>query len=241
MYNIEFYNFGEKIKKIRKLKNMTTKELASLIGKSEFTVYKYESNEIMPDHITVLEICNALEISHDELMGLERIEEAKETAYNPFEVESLYLYYLGFNRLAEFRIDIKPENGFQKVYFNVIDKDSKEYRIFYIGSIEANQEIAFINMKNYYTVNKRFEKVSIMVNMNYAKDDKNMGVIFATKQDTSIPIIKKCIFSKSQIITEVEKEQIIERLKITEKELENIKNNNMWLVDYPNNTGFAGV
>lgn len=237
MYNIDFYNLGEKIRKIRKAKKISIKEFANKIGKSENTVYKYERNEIMPDHKTVLEICNVLEVSHDDLIEVEKIEENKETSNNPFPVNELYIYYIGFKRMAEFKLEIHAENGFQKVYF--INPKSRD--IFFVGTIEANQEIAFISMKNYYAINKRFEKVLIMINLQYSSDNKNMGILIGTKEDVYTPVIKKCILLKHRLETEEDKNKTFERLKLTNEELKQIEKDNFWYPNYSNESDFESV
>ena len=108
---------------------------------------------------------------------------------------------------------------------------------FFVGSIEANQDIAFITMKNFYAVNKRFEKVMIMVNMSYASDNKRMGIIVGTKEDNYVPVMKKCIILNDKA-KDNEKDEIRERLKLTDKEQKEILENNFWYVDFSNKTNY---
>ena len=63
MYNLEAYRIGDMIKKTRQAKNISVEELARRISKTKTTIYKYERNEVLPDAITVFEICNALPTS----------------------------------------------------------------------------------------------------------------------------------------------------------------------------------
>lgn len=233
MYNLNSYKFGELFRKTRKAKNISIAELANKLNKTTTTIYKYERNEILPDIYTVLEICNILNINFDDLTNKQKTEENVETSCNPFPVNELYMYYLGFGNLAEFKLKIETENGFQKVYFVNPINDT----IFFVGSIEANQDIAFITMKNFYAVNKRFEKVMIMINMSYASDNKHMGVIVGTKEDKYVPVMKKCIILNSKI-PDSEKEDIKKRLCLTEDEKHEILEQHFWYVDYSNRTDF---
>jgi len=63
-------NIGETIKAIRKHRNLTQKDLAKLINKSEITVRKYESGQITLNTDTLHKIANALDINHIELLKL---------------------------------------------------------------------------------------------------------------------------------------------------------------------------
>lgn len=237
MYNLESYKFGELFRKARKAKNISVTELAKQIGKTNTTIYKYERNEILPDLITVLEICNSLDINFDDLANKEKIEENIETSCNPFSVNELYMYYLGFGDIAEFKLKIESENGFQKVYFMNPLND----KIFFVGTIEANQDIAFITMKNFFAINKRFEKVMIMINMKYASDNRHMGVIVGTKEEYYIPVMKKCLIVNNKIINIEDKEKIKQRLKLKDDEKQQILKDNYWYVDFNNKTDFTSI
>ena len=58
--------------------------------------------------------------------------------------------------------------------------------------------------------------------MNHSSDDIKMGVICGEKDNTYAPVVKKiCIVKQS--LNENEKKEIISRLEITQKEIEQIK------------------
>jgi transcriptional regulator with XRE-family HTH domain len=237
MYNLDSYKFGELFRKARKSKGISVKEIADKINKTETTVYKYERNVLMPDLKTVLEICNVLDVGFDDLASVKKVEETKEHSNNPFSVDKLYVYYIGFtNNLVFFELEIKSEGGFQRVYF----KHSETGLIYYVGTLESSQDIAYINMKNYYATNKRFEKVEIILNLKYASDDRYMGLINGTYDDTNQPLTKKCMITKNVINVSDKKEiaNIKDRLKITEIELKNIKETNSWTMDVTNKTDY---
>lgn len=237
MYNLESYNFGEQLRKARKSKKISIKEIASKLNKTETTIYKYERNFLMPDLLTVLELCNILDVGFDDLTSKKRIEENRENSNNPFPVDTIYVYYIGYkNNLICFELEIKSEGGFQRVYFKNIENNS----ILYVGTIESSQDIAYIYMKNYYATNKRFEKVEIVINLKYASDERYMGMINGTYDETNQPLIKKCIILKKQINPNDDKEieELKERLRVTEEEYKTISQRQSWIMDTTNKTDY---
>lgn len=235
MYNLDAYKIGKMIRQARKTKGMTVEELAEKICKSSTTVYKYERDEVAPDLITTLEICNVLGLDINDLTVKDRIEVNRETSVNPFTTDILYMYYLGFGSLAEYRLKITPENGVMKVDF-LLSND----QVYYTGTIESNSDIAFISLKNYYAVNQCFEKVQLTINMKFSIDSMNMGVYLALREDVNLPVVKKFVLSKRKI-KEEEKEDVMKRLNLTESERAHLLKNGFWYPDISNNTGFKGV
>ena len=67
MYLIEKNTLGETLREYRKINDMTLQEVGDKIFKSKVTVCKYESNEILPDFYTLLELCNTYNISINDL------------------------------------------------------------------------------------------------------------------------------------------------------------------------------
>ena len=233
MYSLEMYKIGKFIRESRKSKNMTIEELAKIINKSRTTTYKYERDEVIPDFITVLEICNALGIDINDLAVRDKIEVNRETSINPFNTDVVYMYYWGFGKVYEFRLKITPENGFMRVDFLLADD-----QIYYTGTIESNSDLAFINFKNYYAVNKCFEKFQLTINMKYSSDGMNAGVYLGLREELNTPVIKKFLISRKKL-SEEEKEKIVNRLMLTDEEKANILKNNCWYPDISNTTGFA--
>ena len=235
MYNLDSYKIGKMIREARKSKGLSVEELANKICKSITTMYKYERDEVIPDLVTILEICNVLELDINDLTIQDRIEVNRETSINPFPTDTLYIYYLGFGSLAEYRLKITPENGVMKVEFLLSDN-----QIYYVGTIESNSDLAFISLKNYYAVNQCFEKLLITINMKFCVDGMNTGVILALREEVNQPVIKKIILSRKKI-NENEKDEIIKRLNLTESEKANLLKNGYWYPDISNNSGFKGV
>lgn len=69
-------NIGENIKKARIKKGLTQKDFANLIGKAPNTITQIESEIGTKKYLQLKEICQALNVSADEILGLE-----KETKY----------------------------------------------------------------------------------------------------------------------------------------------------------------
>ena len=62
-----------RIRELRKQKNMTMKELGKLVGVSESTISLYENDKHEPDLITLGRIADALDVTVDELLGREPV------------------------------------------------------------------------------------------------------------------------------------------------------------------------
>ena len=78
MYNLDSYKIGKMIREARKSKGLSVEELANKICKSITTMYKYERDEVIPDLVTILEICNVLELDINDLTIQDRIEVNRE-------------------------------------------------------------------------------------------------------------------------------------------------------------------
>ena len=66
---------GQFIKAIRKEKNLTQREVAERLGISEKTVSKWETGNGLPEVSLMLPLCELLEISGNELLSGERLDE----------------------------------------------------------------------------------------------------------------------------------------------------------------------
>lgn len=231
MYDLATYRFGEILKRARKAKNMTIEELGDKIGKTASTVYKYERDEVETNLYTVIEICNVLNIDINEFVDKESIEVEKSVSQNPFGTDKLYLYYIGFEDIILFELEIVEENGYQKVYF----RNRSDNKILYVGIIEeSNYDIAFITLKNYYVTNKKFEKVQIVVNLKYAADNRYMAMLTGIQESTNLPIVKKCILCPELITTKNEINETYKRLLFTETEKEKLNEKNSLVIHFDN-------
>lgn len=66
-------SIGGFIQQLRKEKDMTQKELAEIIGMSDKTISKWESGNSLPDTSVLVSLCEALDVSVNELLSSERI------------------------------------------------------------------------------------------------------------------------------------------------------------------------
>ena len=66
---------GAFISELRKEKNMTQKELAQKLGITDRAISKWENGRGMPEVSLMKPLCEALDISINELLGGERIEQ----------------------------------------------------------------------------------------------------------------------------------------------------------------------
>ncbi len=62
-------DIGQKIKKIRKEKNITQRELGERMGVSQQQIAQYENGKLKPKLETICRIADALEISHNTLFN----------------------------------------------------------------------------------------------------------------------------------------------------------------------------
>ena len=100
MYDIDILTLGKKVKDYRKARGISIEELGNAIGKSKSTVNRYETGEIVMDIITVLEICNTLNIDINDICDLNVQNVKKEETINPFNTNLLYLYYISKNGIV---------------------------------------------------------------------------------------------------------------------------------------------
>ena len=147
MYEIDIINLGNKIKEYRKARNLSIQDLGDIIGKSKTTVNRYETGEIIPDIITVMEICNTLGIDLNDICDKDVHSLEKDVYNNPFDSDLLYLYYISINGVVISSIEIKKN----KYINNILMKNGltgKTYKQEYTGILESNYNTAFICLTN---------------------------------------------------------------------------------------------
>lgn len=145
------------------------------------------------------------------------------------------MYYIdNTDKLYEMTLEIKAEDGIMKVYFKV---PSLNCKIFFVGSIEANFDVAFIMLKNYGSANNHFEKVMMFINMTHSSDDIKMGIICGEKDNTYVPVVKKICIVKQKLNSN-EKDNIKKRLEITKSKIEQIQKDGYWYPDISNKAGY---
>lgn len=65
-------DFGRKLRELRKQKNLTQKELASLIGVKNSIISFYEVGERIPSPEILIKLASALHVTADYLLGIEK-------------------------------------------------------------------------------------------------------------------------------------------------------------------------
>lgn len=103
--------FGEKIKRIRKKKNLTQEQLAELIDISPRNLSKIEVGECFVKAETLEKLLKALDISTEELFANEHIKESEE------------LLNLIYNILDKIKNDRKKLEKIYKISKFLIDED----------------------------------------------------------------------------------------------------------------------
>ena len=68
-------NFNEKLRQARKAKGITQEDLADEIGSHPASVSNYETGRSMPSTLTLIDLCEVLDVSADWLLGLKDCEE----------------------------------------------------------------------------------------------------------------------------------------------------------------------
>ena len=92
-------SIGLRIKEARLARNMKQEELAERIGaKSPSAVSTWESGRAKPDCVTLLKICNVLEVSADQLLGYRSAAEVPNLT--EWEIIKKYRYIDEFGKKA---------------------------------------------------------------------------------------------------------------------------------------------
>lgn len=234
MYNLDINKFGSNLKLYRISRNQTLEALGEKIHKTKATISKYEKGEIIPDVLTILEICNALNISLSQLIP-QNNNTQKIIGKNPFKTNVVYMYYYTEDRLITSILEITENtNEFKVKYFNGI-KDIKKYAdnssYKYEGILQCDKTVGYINLVNLDSQNIQLEKLQISFNIPWSKkfDITNFYILGLTPN--SIPIVKKGILSVAPIN---DFKNLKDDLKISKDELTKIEHDNGWILENKN-------
>lgn len=237
MYELNKDIFAANIKFYRKSRNIMMKQLGEIIGKTKATVAKYENGEIIPDILTVLEICNALDISISQLIPTNKV--IYNNCYNPFLTDNIYMYYYTGNLLITSVMEIMEENNEIKVkYYNgvkEIEKYAENSAYSYEGKLICDKSIGYIELFNTTTNNTVFEKIQISFFITWATKFEMTKFFIMGLTPNANPVIKKGILS-TKPITNFKNFQ--DDLTITDEEIKNIKKSNNWVLDNKNYNHF---
>lgn len=234
MYNLDINKFGLNLKQYRISRNLTLEALGEKIHKTKATISKYEKGEIIPDILTILEICNTLNISISQLIP-QNNNTQKSLSKNPFKTDLVYMYYYTEDRLITSIIEIIEDNNNLKVkYFNGI-KDIKKYAddlsYNYEGILQCDKTVGYINLINKDSENIQLERIQISFNIPWSKKFDITNFYILALSPNSVPIVKKGILSIFPINNF---DNFKNDLIISNDELNKIQHNNGWILENKN-------
>ena len=224
--------FGNRIKEIRKSKGLSTENLAMMINKSQSIVSRYESGAVLPDAETITILCDALEITENDLFNSSDKISNKDMSMNPFGVKTLYLYYRAYNKSKDkffrgkFKLAIREKDNICKV--DMIDY--KTDKIYLSGHILADSNIAIFLLENYKPVSPRLEVTEIILNISDCMDRLMFGTLTSTNGNY-VPSIRKCMISKEDVEYD---DRIEELLQISDKDKDVLLKENILYIDIEN-------
>lgn len=64
--------FGERLRKFRKQKSMTQKQIGERIDMSNATISSWEDGTKTPNVLSIIALCEAFDLSLDDLVGLKK-------------------------------------------------------------------------------------------------------------------------------------------------------------------------
>ncbi|MBP3463278.1 MAG: helix-turn-helix transcriptional regulator [Clostridia bacterium] len=227
--------FGEKLRNVRKSKGLSLENIGKAIGKNATTVGRYESGEILPDAEQIYLLCNELEISESELFNRSKIQNI-ENSKNPFEVNTLFLYYIAYFPKTDrydkgkFKLTITEKEDMCQVDM----VDYKTNKIYLSGYVLADSNIAVFVLENYKPNNLRLEITEIILNIARGTNELMLGSLHCTNGNY-VPSNRKCIISKKDLEFS---DDMLEKLKITKSELDELNEKNILYLDVINKYDF---
>lgn len=229
-------DFGENIRKFRRIKGLSQENLAMAIGKTPATVARYETGEITPSAEQIYMICNELDIYEYQLFNSTKKINNTDTIVNPFNTDVLYLYYISYYPKskkydkAKFKLKLTEKPDICKVDF----MDYKTDYIYLSGYLQADHHMAVFVFENYKENNLRFELSHLIVNIVDGTNKLMLGTFHCTNGEY-VPSIRKCLISKEDLEFT---DELLDKLKITDIEKEQLDNNNILYLDITNTYDF---
>lgn len=227
--------FGEKLRNARRSKGLSLENVGKAIGKNATTLGRYESGEILPDAEQIYLLCNELEVSESELFNRSKIQNL-ENSKNPFEVNTLFLYYIAYFPKTDrydkgkFKLTITEKEDMCQVDM----VDYKTDKIYLSGYVLADSNIAVFVLENYKPNNLRLEITEIILNIARGTNELMLGSLHCTNGNY-VPSNRKCIISKKDLDFS---DDMLEKLKITKSELDELNEKNILYLDVINKYDF---
>lgn len=236
MSNFDKKEFGKNIRKFRKSRGLSQENLAIAIHKTPATIARYENGEITPNAEQIYLICNELGIYEYELFNSTKKINNIENNINPFNTDTLYLYYIAYYPKSKrygkgkFRLKLYQKPDLCKVDF----MDYKGNHIYLSGYLQADHHIAVFVFENYKENNLRFELSHLIVNIVDGTNKLMLGTFHCTNGEY-VPSIRKCILSKKDIDFT---DELLEKLKITDSEKESLNKHDILYLDITDTYAF---
>lgn len=226
MYDTNMQNLGKKIKYFRKSKNISAEKLGKIIGKSKTTINRYENNDILPDILTIIEICNALNIDLNDICDVSLHNINKDANVNPFTSDILYLYYISKNGIIISSIEI-TETQYTNYVLMKNGLNSNGYKQEYTGVLESNYNTAFICLANAIN-NPGLDKFQVEIDLHSKINNMYYGMFLGISDNTHKPTARKCILT-DKLITSMEKlYNLFEELRITMEDSQDMLETKYW-------------
>lgn len=226
---------GKNIKLYRKAKGYTLDQFSECINKSKSTLSKYENGSIVIDIVTLMEICDALDISINQLIRYKPAARAKkDLAYGRnsfFNVDVLYLYFFDGrnNKLVKGMMHLDRnigENTTEPIlYMNIPDFENyTKCEHLYYGKLDEFDSVSTIIFENQ---NSDIEKLMVSIINPIHIATTTVALVAGISSYPIMPIAFKCMLSKEPL---AEDDPDVESLKITKEDIRHIKRLNMFLV-----------
>lgn len=185
-------SLGAKIKKLRKTKKMTQKELADIIGVKTITIRKYESDEREPKIEVLEKIASALDTNIWELLDTQNNtnihvdENDKPTFFIDSHVEDVKSKFDDINSLYEAEIEFISNPIIQKTFnYSYSDLSKYNYDKLLVDAIEAALYKTIKDINKHITNGDLFDGIN-----SWISKDSPLLEIFA-KDENYISISKK--------------------------------------------------
>ena len=191
MYDIENINIGKSLRMFRKINRLTLAEVALQLNKTKATISKYERNEIIPDAITLLKLCNILSISLSEIFPIN-----EHFCDIPFNKE-LYLYYFNGKKIVSCKIDIFVNNYKYKAKLYSCNKNQLE---FYLeGNVEYVDSVIYILFDCSINIKSKIHFSQVIINTTFNKNFNGFDCLIIDITGNYTPVVNTGIAFKNSI------------------------------------------
>lgn len=185
-----------------------------------------KNGEIVMDIITVLEICNALNIDLNDFCNMNMHNIENNSNINPFNTNLLYLYYISKNGIIISSIEIE-----EKKYANyVLMKNgltASGYKQEYTGVLESSYNTAFICLTNAIN-NPGLDKFQVEIDLHSKRNNMYYGIFLGVSDNTHKPTARKCILTKDFIKSKERLNELFLDLQISQQETMDILKTKYW-------------